>query len=114
MGLAYAVASDDMDCMAHGATYQIRGFNNKKDPIVLIEHKAVIESLGITYKEFVDLCILCGCDYTPNIIGMGPVTALKYLNECKDIEGVLRRVKTENMNPKKKKPFVVPEEFNFE
>jgi hypothetical protein len=45
---------------------------------------------------------------------MGPVTAYKYLQECKNIEGVLRRIKNENMNPKKKKPFVVAEDFNFE
>lgn len=49
MGLAYAVASDDMDCMAHGATFQIRGFNAKKDPIVLIDHKSVLESLGLNF-----------------------------------------------------------------
>jgi len=45
--LAYAVASDDMDVMTHGSHFQIRGFNAKKDPIVLIEHKAVLESLGM-------------------------------------------------------------------
>lgn len=45
---------------------------------------------------------------------MGPVTAYKYLKENKNIEGVLRRIKNENMNPKKKKPFIIPEEFNYE
>ena len=48
MGLAYAVASDDMDVMAHGAHFQIRGFNARKDPIVLIDHKVVLESLAMT------------------------------------------------------------------
>lgn len=47
-GIAYAVATDDMDVMAHGATFQIRGFNAQKDPIVLIEYKAVLESLNLT------------------------------------------------------------------
>ena len=45
---------------------------------------------------------------------MGPVTAYKYLQECKNIEGVLRRVKNENSSGKKKKPMIIPEEFNFE
>lgn len=80
----------------------------------MIEYKAVLESLGIEKDPFVDLCILCGSDYTGSISGMGPVTALKYLLENKDMEGVLRKIKNENMNPKKKKPFVIPEDFNFE
>lgn len=103
-----------MDVMAHGANFQIRGFNARKDPIVLIDHKAVLESLGIDQQSFVDLCILCGCDYTANISGMGPVTALRYVTEQRTIEGVIRRIKNENMNPKKKKPFIIPEEFNYE
>jgi hypothetical protein len=45
---------------------------------------------------------------------MGPVTALKYLLEQKDMEGVIKKIKAENMNPKKKKPFIIPEDFNFE
>lgn len=45
---------------------------------------------------------------------MGPVTAYRYLLENKNIEGVLRKIKNENMNPKKKKPMIIPEDFNFE
>jgi flap endonuclease-1 len=40
-------------------------------------------------KQFVDLCILCGCDYTYNIGGIGPVTSYKLLKELGNIEGVL-------------------------
>lgn len=45
---------------------------------------------------------------------MGPSTAYKYLVENKNIEGVLRRIKNENLNAKKKKPMVIPEDFDFE
>lgn len=38
LGLAYAVATDDMDVLAHGCRYQIRGFNGRKDPILLIDN----------------------------------------------------------------------------
>ena len=103
-----------MDAMAHGANFQIRGFNAQKDPIVLIEYKAVLESLNLTPKEFVDLCILCGSDYTSTIVGMGPATAYRYLVENKNIEGVIRRIKNEGMNPKKKKAMVIPEDFDYE
>jgi len=45
---------------------------------------------------------------------MGPITAYKYLTESKNIEGVIRRVKNENMMGKKKKPMIIPEDFGFE
>ena len=96
MGLAYAVATDDMDVLAHGTSFQIRGFNGRKDPILLIDLKAVLESLGVTQEEFVDLCILCGSDYTASINGMGPVTAYRMLLENRNIEGVIKRVAIDN------------------
>ncbi len=40
--------------------------------------------------QFVDLCILCGCDYCPSIRGIGPTTALKLIKRHKDLEGVLK------------------------
>ena len=36
--------------------------------------------------QFIDLCILCGCDYVNNIRGIGPVTALKLIIKHKNIE----------------------------
>ena len=81
---------------------------------MLIDHKAILESLGLTHEEFIDLCILCGSDYTATINGMGPVTAYRYILENRNIEGVLKRIALDNQNPKKKKPMIVPEEYDFE
>ena len=33
----------------------------------------VIEGLGLTPDQFIDVCILCGCDYCDSIKGIGPV-----------------------------------------
>jgi len=68
------------------------------------------------YKEFVDLCILCGCDYTDTIdgiknfvfkinLGIGPVTAYKLVKEHKNIEKILEHLKKENENPNRKKKY---------
>jgi len=46
--------------------------------------------------EFVDLCILCGCDYCDNIDGIGAVTALKLINKYRTLEKVLDHLKSEN------------------
>ena len=61
--------------------------------------------------EFIDLCILCGCDFTKHIRGVGPVKAFKYIKEKKTIEEVLKQIEKDNL---KKVKYVVPEDFKFE
>ena len=60
---AYAVASEDLDTLTFGADLLLRGFNSKKEPITEICLATVLETLCLTKAEFVDMCILCGCDY---------------------------------------------------
>jgi len=42
--------------------------------------------------ELVDLCILCGCDYTNSIEGIGPIKAYNYMKKRRSIEGVIDEV----------------------
>ena len=67
----------------------------------------------MTHKEFIDLCILCGCDYTNSIGGMGPVTSYKLMKEHGSIEKVLEMIEDLNNDPEKKKKFTVPKEFLY-
>ena len=36
--------------------------------------------------EFIDLCIMCGCDYTHSIGGIGPVKAFKLIQDNRNID----------------------------
>lgn len=93
MGLAWGTATEDMDTLTFGTKFLLRGFNSKKEPICQIDLKELLAGFEMNQKEFIDLCILLGCDYTHNIGGIGPVTAYKMLKEFQDIEGVLARGK---------------------
>lgn len=64
-------------------------------------------------NQFIDLCILCGCDYTTNIQGIGPVKAFKYIQDEGTIENVLEKVERDNEDPRKKKKYHIPETFFF-
>jgi len=81
-GKAYATATEDMDALTFGiimnpkqalkflgTKYLLRGFNNKKEPIIEISYEDMLQELEMTYDEFIDLCILCGCDYLETIDG---------------------------------------------
>jgi flap endonuclease-1 len=79
---------------------------NKQQPILEIDLEAALRGLELTFEQFVDLCILCGCDYCNTIKGVGPKTALKLIKQFKNIEGVVRYVQRE-----KKKKYVLPKEW---
>jgi len=68
-----------MDTLTLRAPILLRGFHNKKDLITHIDYDEILKGFEMNYDEFVDLCILCGCDYTPTIDGIGPITAFKLI-----------------------------------
>ena len=114
MGLAYATASEDMDCMPLGCPFQLRNFNNAKEPITEVCLEKVLEGFQMNQKEFIDLCILCGCDYTHNIGGLGPVKAFNFMKEYGKLELVMRSLERHNSDPSKKQKYVIPEVYEFE
>jgi len=77
MGIAYATASEDMDALPFGSNFLIRNLtNNKKEQITLIDNQKVLNGFGLSRRQFVDLCVLSGCDYTRSISGIGSTKAL--------------------------------------
>jgi len=113
-GKAYATATEDMDALCFQTDYLLRGFNSKKEPIIEITYSEVLKGLDLTFEEFIDLCILCGCDYTDTIDGIGPVTAYKLIKEYHTIEKVMDHLRKENDDPKRKRKFVIPTNFHYE
>ncbi|CAL8324940.1 unnamed protein product [Arctogadus glacialis] len=92
-GTADAVASEDMDTLPFGAGLLIRQLNAKRDSEV-IEYSLpkILENLKLSQAEFVDLCILLGCDYCDKIVGLGPKRALKLIQEHHTIEQVVLNI----------------------
>lgn len=65
--LVYAVLTEDMDILTFGSPRIIRNLtNNKKIPIE-IELNKVLEKLSLSYEQFIELCILFGCDYCSSL-----------------------------------------------
>ncbi|KAG5548870.1 hypothetical protein RHGRI_014284 [Rhododendron griersonianum] len=66
----YAVASEDMDSLTFGAPRFLRHLmdpSSKKVPVMEFEVLKVLEELNLSMDQFIDLCILCGCDYCDSI-----------------------------------------------
>jgi len=73
-GLVDYVLTEDTDSLTFGANQVILGEK-------LYSLELVLKGLEINYSSFIDLCILCGCDYTSTIPKVGPVNALKLIKK---------------------------------
>jgi len=93
-GIVYAVGTEDMDALTFQTPVLLRKmtFASGKSDIQTINYMKVINGLDITHDQFVDLCILLGCDYCDSIRGIGPKTALKLIREHKSIETILANI----------------------
>lgn len=79
-GLCDGVASNDLDCVCYGAPLFIRNLgNDEKREVIQIKYDDVLKQLNFSQEQFVDLCILLGCDYLETVKGVGPKSAFKLI-----------------------------------
>jgi len=107
-GKVYAMASEDMDSLTFGTNILLRHLTfseARKMPIQEFHYDLVLEELGFTKEQFIDLCILLGCDYCETIKGVGPVKAIKLIKEFKCIEEAIK-----DLDPKK---YPIPENWLY-
>jgi len=88
-GFVYAVMTEDMDALTFGSQHVITGYHNNTIDIIEYALNDVIQHLNLNFEQFVDMCILCGCDYVDRLHLIGPKTALKLVTEYDNIETIL-------------------------
>lgn len=91
-GKAYATATEDMDALTFGTTVLVRNLTAaeaRKLPVKEYEYAKVLAGLEMTADEFIDLCILLGCDYCDKISGIGPHKAFTLMKQHGSIEKIL-------------------------
>lgn len=98
--------TEDMDILANGCGIFLKNFSADKNYVDEYCLEGILENLELTYDQFVDLCILCGCDYTSKIYGIGYVNAYKLIKKYDNIEGILDNIKTVSK-------FKVPDDFDY-
>ena len=61
--LVYAVLTEDMDILTFGSPRIIRNLTTSKKEPIEIDLETVLSKLDLTYEQFIEMCILFGCDY---------------------------------------------------
>uniref|UniRef100_A0AAZ3S1V2 XPG-I domain-containing protein n=2 Tax=Oncorhynchus tshawytscha TaxID=74940 RepID=A0AAZ3S1V2_ONCTS len=77
----------------------------KKFPIQEFLFSRLLQDINLTHEQFIDLCILLGCDYCGTIKGIRPKRAIDLIRQHGSIEEIL-----ENIDPSK---HPAPEDWLF-
>nr|WCZ58773.1 Flap endonuclease 1 [Seculamonas ecuadoriensis] len=107
-GKVWATGSEDMDTLTFGSPILLRHLTaapSQKKLIMEIRLDKVLEGMALTMDQFIDLCILCGCDYTTTIKGIGPKKAYKLIQDHGSIEGALESLD--------KTKYEIPADFRY-
>ncbi|KOS15062.1 pin domain-like protein [Malassezia pachydermatis] len=98
-GKVYAAGSEDMDTLTFGAPILLKHLTaseQKKLPVTEINLAKALEELDMPMEQFIDLCMLLGCDYLDPVRGVGPKKALKLIQEHKTLEAVLEHLQQQS------------------
>lgn len=108
-GKVYATATEDMDALTFGSSVLLRHLTfseARKIPVQEFHLDQVLNGLCLTHSQFIDLCILLGCDYCGSIRGVGPKRAMELIKQHSTIEEVIKNIDTSK--------YQVPDNFNYE
>lgn len=89
-GLVDGVLTEDMDILTFGASSIYKNLTSYKKEKYKINLQNILSTLNLTYEQFVELCILFGCDYNEKMKDISPETIYKIYLEHKDIPGTLK------------------------
>uniref|UniRef100_A0AC35FQE8 Flap endonuclease 1 n=1 Tax=Panagrolaimus sp. PS1159 TaxID=55785 RepID=A0AC35FQE8_9BILA len=107
-GKVFATATEDMDALTFGSKVLVRHLTfseAKKMPIKEFNLDKILRDLDFTMEQFIDMCIMLGCDYCPSIKGVGLKKAFELINTHKSIEAILENLDTDKYPP--------PEDWQF-
>ena len=91
-GLVDAVLTEDMDILTFGSPYIIRNLTSFKKKPVEISLEKIKKKFGCTQDNFIDFCILLGCDYCEHITDYNCFEIFEIFQKHKSIEGVLNKL----------------------
>lgn len=101
-GKVYAAATEDMDALTFAAPRLVRHLSSgSAEKTQEYNLEKVIQGLELgSHDEFIDLCILMGCDYCDSIKGIGGKKGLDLIRKHKSIEKVVENLPNKDNVPK--------------
>ena len=107
-GDAYAVGSQDYDCLLFGSPILVRNLTSQgkrklpgKEAYTEVYPKQIrlnpnLKTLGISHEQLVDMALLIGTDFNDGIKGIGPKKSLGLIKKSGNIEKVIKTLVKED------------------
>ena len=99
---AWAVVSQDYDCLQFGATRMLKNFklSASSKNMELISLQKTLDDLQLTREQMVDVAILVGTDFNEGIYGIGAKKGIKLIQKYGNLESALQKLdKTIEVDP---------------
>lgn len=110
-GMVDAVLTEDMDILTFGSPYIIRNLTSFKKKPLEISLEKIKQKFKWTQDNFIDFCILLGCDYCDHITDHNCFELFELFQKNKSIELVLSKL-GKNINFKETKCYFKMPELN--
>jgi len=91
-GIVDAVLTEDTDVIAYGSDIFLSKIDTSNGTCVQIVYEDVLKALKLNESEFLDLCIMFGCDYNKNINKVGIETSYKYIQKYRSIDEISKQL----------------------
>jgi flap endonuclease-1 len=110
-GDAYAVGSQDFDCLLFGSPILIRNLTSSekrklpnKQAYITVHPECIhlepgLQKLGISQGQLVDIAILLGTDFNEGVKGYGPKKSLQLLQKQGNLETALETIPGSEQKP---------------
>ena len=97
LGLVDAVLTEDMDILTFGANKIVRNLSSHRNDPLEIKKEDVLKYFDLNYNEFVELCVLLGCDYCYHSNNMPANKILNYYLSEKNLKSVVNKISNEGV-----------------
>ncbi|RAP45111.1 MAG: flap endonuclease-1 [Methanosphaera sp. rholeuAM6] len=99
---AWAVVSQDYDCLQFGATRMLKNFklSASSKNMEIISLQKTLDDLQLTRQQMVDVAMLVGTDFNDGVYGIGPKKGIKLIQKYGTLEVALEKLdKTIEVDP---------------
>ena len=103
---AKVICADDSDMLAFGGPYLAKDMGKFLSPgkkITVVSLSRALKKMDMTQDQFVNLCVLLGCDHNDNIPGCGPVAAYRNASDHESLEKIIHLYKKKDRQSKEPK-----------
>lgn len=105
---AMGICSEDSDMLVHGAPYLFKDMfsamnksSENQVQVTVISLQKTLDKMDVTMEQFIDLCVLMGCDFSERIKNVGPVAVYSLIQSKKNIKDIIIELKEKSLTNNK-------------